>query len=417
MPIPRPSRAALVAALVFAVLAGAAAIAWEQSDRQVSDVGLYRVYGERIAHGEIPYRDFRVEYPPGALVVFATPALVTGDATGYAIALGALLAVVGALGLLLVDVALTLLGRDPRDRLVILAALAVSPVVLGALLLSRFDLLPATLVTGTIVALLARRHALAGVLLGTAIAVKLYPLVLVPIAGVWAVAHGRRQALLRLLIPSLALPALAYLPFVIASPGGVGWSLGHQASRPLQIESLGASLLLGAHHVLGLDLSWSSGHGSQNLDGALPDAVATASSLLSIAVIAAIWWSHARGPTGPDQLVRASAAAVLAFVALGKVLSPQFVVWLVLLVPLVGGRSGRAAAGLVAAACLLTVQWFPLRYWVLVKEFDPVASWLVLARDVALVAALVACAVPLSRAARGRGSPRSRSPGPSAGRT
>ena len=36
----------------------------------ISDTPVYRTYGERIASGDVPYRDFVVEYPPGALVPF-----------------------------------------------------------------------------------------------------------------------------------------------------------------------------------------------------------------------------------------------------------------------------------------------------------------------------------------------------------
>jgi hypothetical protein len=84
--------------------------------------------------------------------------------------------------------------------------------------------------------------------------------------------------------------------------------------------------------------------------------------------------------------VRHAAAAVVAFVALGKVLSPQFMIWLVPLVVLVGGTE----LVLLALALATTQLWFPFRYWDLVKEFDPLASWLVLVRDLLLVALLVA---------------------------
>ena len=37
----------------------------------ISDTPVYERYGERIADGDLPYRDFSLEYPPGALPAFA----------------------------------------------------------------------------------------------------------------------------------------------------------------------------------------------------------------------------------------------------------------------------------------------------------------------------------------------------------
>ena len=64
---------------------------------------------------------------------------------------------------------------------------------------------------------------------------------------------------------------------------------------------------------------------------------------------------------------------------------PRFAALLAIVV-VVPGRRGAVATGLLLAACALTRLWFPRTYWELVKEFDPTASWLVLARDVVLVA-------------------------------
>jgi hypothetical protein len=92
---------------------------------------------------------------------------------------------------------------------------------------------------------------------------------------------------------------------------------------------------------------------------------------------------------GTEELIRWSAAALVAFVALGKVLSPQFLIWLVPAVPLVAGLRGLRAATLLVGALVLTQLWFPSRYWDLARELDAFPSLLVLARDVVLVALLV----------------------------
>jgi hypothetical protein len=86
----------------------------------------------------------------------------------------------------------------------------------------------------------------------------------------------------------------------------------------------------------------------------------------------------------------------VAFVALSKVLSPQFLIWLIPLVPLVRGRRGLAASGLLGLALLLTQLWFPIRYWDLVA-FEAVPSWLVLARDLVLLVLLAVLLLPTAR--------------------
>ena len=48
---------------------------WYQHD-VISDVQIYKHYGNAMVHHHrVPYRDFRIEYPPAALPVFLIPAL------------------------------------------------------------------------------------------------------------------------------------------------------------------------------------------------------------------------------------------------------------------------------------------------------------------------------------------------------
>jgi hypothetical protein len=173
-------------------------------------------------------------------------------------------------------------------------------------------------------------------------------------------------------------------------------SVVRQATRPLQIESLASAVLLAAHQVGGLAITMESSRGSQNLSGSLPDALGTASSALLVVALLGIWAAAARGPATPERLVRFSAASAVAFVSLGKVLSPQFLIWLIPLVPLVRGRRGLAASGLLGLALLLTQLWFPIRYWDLVA-FESLPSWLVVARDLTLLVLLAVLVFPTGR--------------------
>jgi uncharacterized membrane protein len=261
-------------------------------------------------------------------------------------------------------------------------------------MLSRFDLWPAVLVAGALAAMVSGRLRLGSGLLGLAVAAKLWPAVLVPlvVAYVWRL-RGRREAVASAAI-LVGVVLLCFLPFLALAPVDVLDSVWRQARRPLQIESLGSALLLAGHHVFGLDLTMKSSSGSQNLEGALPDAIAVVQGLVQAAVLIALWVSFARGPAKRERLVRYAAATVVAFIALGKVLSPQFLIWLLPLVPLVRGRRGVVASALLAAALVLTQLWFPYRYWDLALEFDEAASWLVLARDVVLIALLVVLVEP-----------------------
>jgi uncharacterized membrane protein len=200
----------------------------------------------------------------------------------------------------------------------------------------------------------------------------------------------------------LAVLGVVVLPFAVVAPDGLAESVARQLSRPLQIESLGASVLLAAHQLGLYEPTVVSSYGSQNLSGSLPDAIATAQTVLQAVALVSVWLLFARGPATRSRLVVACAAFLLVFVAFGKVLSPQYMIWLVPVVALVGGRSGLAAAALLGAALVTTHLWFPTRYWDLVA-LEPV-GWLALVRNVLLIALAVVLATVT---ARGPADPRS----------
>jgi hypothetical protein len=370
--------------------------------KQILDTPVYQRYGNLIADGKVPYRDFAVEYPPGALPMFALPGLAEPGhdqdvSEGFRRTFQTLMWVCGALAIGAMALVLRALRRSGAAVWAALAFTALAPLLLGSVILSRFDLWPAAIVAVALAALVTDRVRTGHALLGLGVAAKLYPAVLVPVAliFVWR-RRGRREAFVCAGLAAAVVVAI-FLPFVILSPGGVWDSLRTQLDRPLQVESLGAAFLLGAHHAFGVGVTGETSHGSQNLAGGGAHALAIGAVAAQALALLWIWTSFARGSTTRDALVRASVASLCAFVAFGKVLSPQFLIWLLPLVPLVRGLRGLTASALLALALVMTQIWFPFRYFRLALDFDPGLSWLLLARDLTLVAIAVSIALSLRR--------------------
>ena len=362
---------------------------------QIVDTPLYQRYGEQMVAGEVPYRDFAVEYPPGALAAFVGPSLGADhrSAEDYRHRFEVLMFLCGCAaiaGMTLVLVALRV-GRSALAAALAFAALA--PLALGPVVQTRFELLPTAFAVCALAALVHDRPRLGLGLLGAGTVVKLFPALLVPLA----LAHVWRRRGSRVALEAgavfVAVFAAVVVPFATLAPHALLVTVEDQARRPLQIESLGAAALVAAHHVGGIAVRMDSSFGSQNLAGGTADALGAIQAGMQAAAVVALWIWFAVRPRSNRELVAASAGAVAIFVAFGKVLSPQFLIWMIPLVPLVRGRRGLLASGLLAAALVLTQLWFPQRYWDYALRFAATESWLVLARDLVLVALAVVLVV------------------------
>jgi uncharacterized membrane protein len=210
--------------------------------------------------------------------------------------------------------------------------------------------------------------------------------VLVPLLAIWIARSDGGRAAGRWLAAAAGTAAAWFLPFVILSPGGVAHSFHAQFARPLQLESLGASLLIAWHHLTAERLFVESSYGSQNVIGPGTHAAAIVTSVVGALALAAVYVAFARRTSDVPDLLRYAAGAVAVTLAFGKVFSPQFLIWLVPLVPLVRGLRGIWASSLLFVALVLTQLWFPERYWPLANFLAPTQSWELLARNLAIVA-------------------------------
>ncbi|HKI93091.1 MAG TPA: glycosyltransferase 87 family protein, partial [Gaiellaceae bacterium] len=235
--------------------------------------------------------------------------------------------------------------RASRPRIVGAAVAAgVAPLVAGRIFLNAYDLWPAFLVAAALLAFVRRHERAVYVLLALGVAAKVYPVVLLPLALVESWERGGRDLVRRGLAWFAGVLVLVHVPFAIAGPGGLRYSYWIQLKRGLEIESFGGSILLvlnrlGLYHVTAATQSPS----STDVVGSLADVIGALSTVLELGAVLLVAWLFWRRRR--DRLV-AAAAAVLGFIAFGKVFSPQYVDWLVPLVP---------AAGPVAAAGTLVV--------------------------------------------------------------
>jgi Glycosyltransferase family 87 len=357
------------------------------------DVLYYSHVGSRVVHGEVPYHDFYLEYPPGALPVFALPSLVSQH--HYFLTFKLLMTLCAAAAAVSGMVVLLRTGADRTALLRAGTILGLGPLLLGPIFLNRYDVWPAALLSLALLALVAERPRVAFGLLAVATVAKIYPVAALPLAAVHVLRQRGAAELWRALAVFAAVGLAFAVPFAAVGFGGLGYSFYIQATRHLQVESLGSQLLVLLDHlglyrarvVIGKP-------GSFDLAGRTADAVGIVSSVVEVAAVLLVATWYRRGRVDPQRLVLALATAVVAFVAFGKVLSPQYLVWLIPLVPLVDLAAGAVAAGMLVAALAMTQLGF--------YDSDGVAnltaiSWLVLARDLLLVALFGLLARSLTR--------------------
>lgn len=347
------------------------------------DLDVFSGYAAKIVHGAVPYRDLHLEYPPGALAAIVPPALGSPHEHTYAVRFEwGMLALLAAMVLLLV--------RRPRAAFVV----AASPLLLGPVVLRRFDALPALLTLVALLLALRRCHGWAAAALGLGTAVKLYPVLLLPLV---VVAAGRRSGA-RAVAAFVVACGAVFVPFLVLAPHGVVSSIHDQVGRHLQIETPLASLALLAHSFGALNVGVVSEAHTYGLGGTSGLLLAVLTTIAFLASLGLIWFNAPRLVRSHNGLVLAWAATLCTAVVFGRVLSPQYLVWLLPVVPLVSWR----ATWLLAASLVLTNIWYPVHYLAVVVHADRGGIELLVARNAVLIVLLGTLLAAVGRPQRRR---------------
>ena len=324
-----------------------------------NDLAIYREAGESILRGELPYRDLFIEYPPGSLPAFVLPAVFSASRDGYVDAFASEMAVL--LGITLLLTALAARGlRGPHAWVLPSVTFAAAALLLYPVAVTRYDAVVAlTLGLAALCATLGGRFLFLGYAsLGFGAAAKVVPaLATVPLA------LARRGAASGYAV-FLAVLAVFFAPFVLLGGRGLWEGFAYQAERGLQIESLAASVLIPLRSVESVVFEY----GAFEVRGSGVGLATSLSPLLALVLMLitglVMFREYRRfGRLGAATFPRYGAALILALMLGSKVLSPQYMIWLLPLVPLsAGGAAGAIVCAVFLVTCLLTTQVFPTHY-------------------------------------------------------
>lgn len=330
-----------------------------------------------------PFSQTLVEYPQPVVWLMQLIGLFGRSTDGYLVAFG--------LAMALLDAGFCVALWYHRS----LSALAFWNVFVllgGAILYSRYDMIPA-LVVGLAALWVATRPRLAGALVAIGASLKLWPAMLIaPLVGR---TRPGRQRLVWFVLTGSVIAALAWVQ--------AGWArlispLGWQSGRGLQVESVPANLLMVARSAGG-NSQWTiamSKYNAYEIAGPGTDLllrlsdVGTALALLLMVALAVVALVRRQLPA--DVMVLGMISMVSIMLVTNKTLSPQYLLWLgtpvaALLVVAAGSRMRRKAwwlAGLALVASFCTQQVFPVYYGQVVNTM-PASMVLLSVRNLMLV--------------------------------
>ena len=338
---------------------------------------IYQGWAGLLATGTFPLDDVTWQYPPLAALVMLLPGwLPWSYFTGF-------LVLVGVCDALVLALLLRAARRGGRTTGAWLWAVALP--LLGPTGYCRYDLVVTAVAAAGLLAAAARPR-LGGVLAGLGALLKVWPLL-----TVLGTPRGPRT---RDAWTAAAVSALAVCFCSAVTMVGAFSFLGFQENRGVEVESLGA-LPFYAAHLFGWGGRAEMHYGSTEFLGT---GVPAMTRLMLACTLAAfgwllLWRVRARRWTAATPF-DAALAALLLFTVTSRVISPQYLVWLigVAAVCLASPRTTqRPTAWLIAAAAPFTYLEFPLLFGPL-TEFQPLGVAVLCVRDLLLAAAaLVSC--------------------------
>ncbi|MFF5019250.1 glycosyltransferase 87 family protein [Streptomyces sp. NPDC001165] len=340
-----------------------------------SDVSvIYQGWYEVLRQGTFPLADVTWQYPPAAALAILSPAALPFLSYPHAFFVLVCLADLAVLALLLHA------GRRPGRSLRGVWTWVVGVPLLGPTVYARYDLMVTAVAVAAVLAGV-RHPRVMGALVGFGALLKVWPALLL-------VGATRLRAWASAAVTACGVATA----FAVSMPGAFAF-LTFQRERGTEVESLGSLVFhLARHH------GWQGqvllNYGSIEFVGPYVGLVSNVAMALSGAAIGwLVLWRRRASRFEAHTLADAALTAVLLFTVTSRVISPQYLVWLIGLAAVClcfrASRMG-APALMVLAATLLTVLEFPIGFVHVVVSDTYGITLLVLRNGLLVVATLMA---------------------------
>ncbi|MBI2853466.1 MAG: DUF2029 domain-containing protein [Chloroflexi bacterium] len=355
-------------------------------------IQIHWVQAENAFRHYLPYRDYALEYPPLSLAVllpprlFAEPEPLYGRAFSYEMLFFDVICMV-----LLVALA----GRLGRKQWQVLWVYTAFILAIGSITAQRYDLFPTMLVLLAVYGFVSKHFTISWTALALGTGAKLFPILLTPLLVVYQLMHNDGKGLIKGMAVFVAVLAAIFLPWAIMAPQGLKGSFIYQFGRGLQLETTFSSWLM-VGQLFGLTQAGIDYRaGAMDLVSPAADTLARVSSPLMVTLLAGVYslycWrmgsvmNERRSLIDSNDFIVYSSAVLLIFLMVGKVLSPQFLIWLFPLLALLGGRNRWWLWGLFILAAGATQYVYPYKYWELMLMRAPPVAVLAI-RNLLLIA-------------------------------
>jgi uncharacterized membrane protein len=358
---------------------------------------LYLDYASRIFQGSLPYRDFSLEYPPMALAFFILPRLFSANLSVFAGAFEIEVLIFDLLGLYLFYRIARNNGDTPWKMMAMYSAAILA---IGPIIIESYDIFPAILTLLSLYLFSTGKHKTAWLILALGFMTKLYPAVIAPVYIFYYLRDRQYKRIWSGIGVFAAACLIILLPFLVMAPDSLLQFINFHSSRPIQLETTYSSVLLFISQFSTIDFQIQFSSGAQNIVGPVSDILATISLFLLVFFLLAAYWLIFRRikkeKNGFTEMGVYALLVILILLAAGKILSPQYLIWLCTLIPLITGKKGLAVTAVFILIGVLTYYIYPLHYEELAAVKSPVAAVL-LVRNILLILLAVMTAVFLTR--------------------